>query len=201
MTAPRLPYVRAPDALRDRVRSALHEAAAAPAPRPGTMARRLALWRIVAIAACLALALIGVRGAVRLLRPDPDIALVDAHVRSLMAGHLTDVASSEHHTVKPWFAGKLDFSPPVPDLAADSFMLIGGRVDHVAGRTVAAVVYGRGKHIVTLFVWPTDAGSASPRLRTVRGINVLAWSAGDLRIVAVSDLNAEELRTLPQLFH
>jgi anti-sigma factor RsiW len=128
---------------------------------------------------------------------DPVAAQVVAtHVRSLEVDHLVDVASSEHHVVKPWFAGKLDFSPPVPDLAADSFPLIGGRVDYVAGRAVAALVYGRGPHRINLLVWPaTAAPSGCERDRTIvrQGFNVAHGRAAGMELWAISDLNRQEL--------
>src|SRR5450432_1715430 len=89
-------------------------------------------------------------------------SLVDTHVRSLMADHLTDVLSSDHHTVKPWFAGKVDFAPFVPELQAQGFPLIGGRVEVVSGHTAAALVYGRGLHKINLFIWPASAADAGP---------------------------------------
>jgi len=128
---------------------------------------------------------------------DPIAAQVVAtHVRSLEVDHLVDVASSEHHVVKPWFAGKLDFSPPVPDLAADSFPLIGGRVDYVTGRAVAALVYGRGPHRINLLVWPAAAPAAGcERDETIvrQGFNLSHGRAAGMELWAISDLNRQEL--------
>lgn len=120
---------------------------------------------------------------------------IASHVRSLEVDHLVDVASSEHHVVKPWFIGKLDFSPPVPDLAADSFPLIGARLDYLAGRPVAALVYGRAAHRINLLVWPAGG---RPRceielLRARQGFNLIRGQAGTMQFWAVSDLNRQDL--------
>jgi len=121
--------------------------------------------------------------------------LVADHVRSLEVDHLVDVASSEHHVVKPWFAGKLDFSPPVPDLSADGFPLIGARVDYLGGRTVAALVYSRGPHHINLLVWPGSDSSACRRdsLMVRQGFNLSHGHAGGMDFWAISDLNRQEL--------
>lgn len=118
--------------------------------------------------------------------------LVAGHVRSLMADHLTDVASSDRHTVRPWFAGKLDFVPPVRDLEAQGFPLVGARLEYVDELPAAALVYRRRKHVINLFVWRD--GSASSHLVNQRGYHLETWAQDGLRHVAVSDLNAAELR-------
>jgi anti-sigma factor RsiW len=121
--------------------------------------------------------------------------LTASHVRSLMASHLTDVASTDRHTVKPWFDGKIDFAPPVKDLQEIGFPLLGGRLDFIEGHAAAALVYGRHKHILNLFVWPaTSTSAASVRSAQRNGYNILRWSDGRMSYSVVSDLNETELR-------
>ena len=124
--------------------------------------------------------------------PSLDDELVAGHVRSLLASHLTDVPSSDQHTVKPWFLGKLDFAPPVVDLSKKDFPLIGGRLDYIGGRVVAAIVYKRHGHVINLFVWPAGKQQAVPE--TAEGYHLLSWARGGFSYAAVSDLNPDELR-------
>jgi anti-sigma factor RsiW len=126
--------------------------------------------------------------------------VISGHVRSLLAAHLLDVPSTDQHTVKPWFAGKLKFSPPVQDFADYGFRLIGGRLDFVDGREVAAVVYQRNKHVINLFVWPSESNrSTTPQGYTKDGYNVLHWARGGFEFWLVSDVNAKDLRDLADL--
>jgi anti-sigma factor RsiW len=124
-----------------------------------------------------------------------------SHVRGMLSATSgIDVVSSDEHTVKPWFAGKLDFSPPVVDLANEDFPLAGGRVDYLAGRTVAALVYRHKKHVVTLFVWPERGPARALAAGVRRGDNLVHWSDGRMAYWAVSDLNAEELADFAKHF-
>ena len=133
--------------------------------------------------------------------PGPILAeqdLVTAHVRSLLVEHLTDVTTSDRHTVKPWFAGRVNFSPPVVDLAAEGFPLVGGRLDYVAGRVVVALAYRHNGHVINLFLWP----GAPPTVRQFRrdGFNLLTWAEDDLVAWAVSDVTPDELAEFARRF-
>jgi anti-sigma factor RsiW len=123
--------------------------------------------------------------------------LVAAHVRSLLVNHLTDVASSDQHTVKPWFLGKLDFAPPVVNLEQKGFPLIGGRLDYAGGRVVPALVYRRHSHTINLFLWP--AGKPGPATENLDGYHVVSWTQGGFTFTAVSDVNLEELRAFQHI--
>lgn len=160
-------------------------------------------WRPMTLTASLAaIALLASSGALRWRSIHREDLLVDqavaGHVRSLEASHLMDVPSTDKHTVKPWFAGKLDYSPPVENLAAEGFPLIGGRLDYMDGRPVSALVYHRGGHTINLFVWPAS-GEASPSARTDRGFHVVRWTRGGMTYWAVSDLNEKELSQFAEI--
>jgi anti-sigma factor RsiW len=120
--------------------------------------------------------------------------VLTGHIRSLQAGHLVDVPSSDRHTVKPWFQGKLDFAPPVPDLSELGWVLIGGRLDYVDGRPVAAVIYQRRMHNINVFVWPHH-GTADDKIQEqdAQGYQILHWNGTDMTYWVVSDLNKDEL--------
>jgi len=181
-------YYPAPDNLRRKIRAALDEKA--PEARP-----RFQWWP--ALAAATAMACVLVVGWLVWRQPGHEQLLaaqvLDRHLGSLQATHLTDVPSSDHHAVKPWFAGKLDFAPPVPEFPDQAFVLTGGRLDHLDGRAVAALVYKRREHVINLFVWPN---AASTILRTFdsNGYHLISWTQSGMAYWAVSDLNPEELK-------
>jgi anti-sigma factor RsiW len=127
-------------------------------------------------------------------------ALVDTHVRSLMVDHLVDVPSSDHHTVKPWFAGKVPFSPHVPELQEQGFALVGGRVEFIAGHIAAALVYKRGLHTINLFIWPSSEQSAGPPFTSYQAYSLAHWTDRDLSYWAVSDAAAPELEAFERAY-
>jgi anti-sigma factor RsiW len=120
--------------------------------------------------------------------------IVSSHVRSMMVNHMADIPSSDTHNVKPWFADKLDYSPPARDLTAQGFPLIGGRMDYLENRPVAALVYRRNQHLINLFVWPTEQSRTMPETRsTVRGYNLIHWTQGGMTWWLISDLEPAQL--------
>lgn len=194
-------YEKAPAELRQKVLSSLRPAGPIPftAPRRGNS---VAQW--LAIAAVLLLLLysgwrlfpgLGQKNNQTVLAAQ----IVDAHLRSLEPGHLTDVISTDQHTVKPWFDGKLDFAPPVQDFAADGYSLTGGRLDVVGGRTVAALVYARRKHFVNVFIWPTATPDTPPSTGAQQGYHWITWQKNGMAYWAVSDTAAADLDDLQRL--
>jgi len=190
---------RAPDVLRARVRSALREERLAPPARvmrtPGRSWR--IPWHVVAAALVVAVASSGITLLARGGRTPQSLLaeeVLTSHIRSLMPEHLTDVRSSDQHNVKPWFNGRLDFSPTVPRLEEQGFPLLGGRIDYVHGRPVAVTVYGRRQHVINVFSWPVDPdGDAAPPPEARHGYNLQRWRRDGMEYWAVSDLNAAEL--------
>jgi anti-sigma factor RsiW len=197
---------RAPDVLKARIRSALArpdaaEISDAAEPRPRL---RLPWAHLAAAAALIAVASSALTfAAVRQQAHAPTAAagILSSHIRSLMPGHLVDIASTDQHNVKPWFNGRLDVSPAVPRLDSLGFPLLGGRVDYVENRPVAVVVYGRRQHIINVFSWPGEnRGALAPIASTEHGYPLVHWSREGLELWAVSDLNLPELQQFVSAF-
>jgi mycothiol system anti-sigma-R factor len=192
-------YETAPLELRRKLRSELKIPSRTAGRAP------IAAWRWLAVAA--SIIVLAVVGWFAIPRSQPmgtgavtSAEVIDAHIRSLQPGHLTDVASTDQHTVKPWFDGKLDFIPPVHDFMDEGFPLLGGRLDVLGERNVAALVYGRRKHLVNVFVWPTkepDTPIHPPGSR--EGFQWVHWRHKGMEFCAVSDVSADDLHELAQL--
>jgi anti-sigma factor RsiW len=215
------PYFKASVELRERIQSSLREEITDRPVRNGVPGAQIQFhkrqpeprpifaeipWNWLGLAAAIMLAAIIVLNVVpRLQRPGTDqllaTQLIASHVRSLMANHLTDVASSDQHTVKPWLDAKLDFAPAVVDLSEKGFPLIGGRLDYLENRPVAALIYQRRKHFINLFVWPAGADAAgATKAMTRQGYQLFHWVDSDFNYWAISDINAKELQEFKQLF-
>ena len=167
-------------------------------PQPQTnsvvIRRSVPWWSWAAVAACLLLAAAAFMLDRSSRRENALLQeVVGEHVRSLMASHITDVVSTDQHTVKPWFTGKLDFSPQVRDLSGDGYELIGGRLEYIDGRNAAAIIYQKRKHLINLFTWPSAEKDERPLTDTRQGFNVVYWRQGGMYYCAVSDLNRQEL--------
>jgi anti-sigma factor RsiW len=192
-------YFKAPAELRTRIRSSLHEEA------EESFWRSILKWRWMPTMTAAAIVVIALFSAVAIFRPasnSEDLLaneMVSAHVRSLMLDHATDVISTDQHTVKPWFEGKLDFSPPVVDLAPQGFALIGGRLDYLGGRPVAALVYQRRQHLINVFIYPAQDKNNESGASSRQGFNVIFWTKNGMTFWVVSDLNAGELQGFAQL--
>jgi len=189
-------YHRAPEGLEARIRAALPKE-----PRVVEMPRRRFLnW--AAVAAAIAVLLVITWRS--LPRPQTDFLaqeVVASHIRSLQPGHLLDVQSSDQHTVKPWFDGKIDFAPPVKDFVEEGFPLVGGRLDYIDHRPAAALVYQRNKHFINVYVWPeSEQRVKEQRVTALEGYNIVFWERGGMYFCAVSDLNTGELGQLVHLF-
>jgi anti-sigma factor RsiW len=195
MSAAQLRYT-APTSLRQRIERALPSA-------PKRVSSRRSVLKGFVMGTALSTALASL--VIAVIRTDQDQRVLgdvtSAHVRSLQGDHLTDVQTSDQHTVKPWFNGKVDIAPPVVDLTAQGFTLLGGRLDYIDGKAVASIVYRRRTHVINLFV---TQGTASERHRakldTMQGFNIRRWSAQGLEFFAISDVNAEELREFVEKF-
>jgi len=193
-------YFRAPGPLRKRIESTVRQA-----DRSATHAPRVMPWRWLGVAASLVVVVFVTWSVTRSLSAPPANDLlaqevVASHVRSLMPDHLADVASSDQHTVKPWFSGKLDFSPVVEDLANQGFPLIGGRLDYLDNQPVAALVYRYQQHVINLFIWPAvGASDTNATMDTRQGYHLAHWTKSSMTYWAISDLNESELQQFVQL--
>lgn len=193
----------APDVLKARIRNALvqPDSYGAQKSRPASSVLRwielAAAGIVIAIASSAA-----TFAAVHQSAGTQSVAdeVLTSHVRSLMPGHLIDIASSNQHNVKPWFNGRIDLSPPVPGLDSAGFPLVGGRLDYMGGHPVAAVVYSRRQHIINVYSWPDAGGDRQASLRTARGYHIVNWRANNIAFWVVSDLNSPELSAFASLF-
>jgi anti-sigma factor RsiW len=190
-------YFKAPANLRDRLHASLkRQSRARPVRFP---------WRWVAAAACVAFC-IGLGFLLAQFTFTPSVherltqEVASAHIRSLQAKHIVDIEGPDRHVIKPWFNGKLDFSPPTLDLEKEGFTLVGGRLDYLNGRPVAAVVYDRREHHINLFVWPNSGTESGDFQRETRqGYHLVHWSNAGMNYWLVSDLNPIELNDLARL--
>jgi anti-sigma factor RsiW len=192
-------YFKAPSDLHRRIQRSLREAARAETPSRWFSPSWIKMAAPLAVAALVVLLLVPV-----IKGPSSDELLtqevVGSHIRSLMADHLADVPSTDEHTVKPWFNGKLDFSPPVSDLEKQGFPLVGGRLDYLNNRPVAALVYKHDRHVINVFVWPSDKGTeVSGPIKTHQGYHVIGWGSAGVNFWVVSDLEASQLAQFADL--
>jgi anti-sigma factor RsiW len=192
----KLPYHRAPPGLAARIGAALPREEAPRVARPWFRVPALSFagTGLAGALAGVALMLLVTRG-----QEDASLGVIDAHIRSMQAQHLTDVLTSDQHTVKPWLSARLDVSPPVRDLKDEGFPLVGGRLDYVDGHPAAAVVYGRAKHVINLFAWASTGSDEPFHDETRQGFNVVTWRRAGIRYYAVSDVEADQLAQFARL--
>ncbi len=192
----KLPYHRAPPGLAARIGAALPREEAPRVARPWF---RMPAFSMAGTGLAGALAGVALTVLVMGGQTDPARGVVDSHIRSMQADHLTDIPTSDQHTVKPWLSARLDVSPPVRDLKDEGFPLVGGRLDYVEGHPAAAVVYRRAKHVINLFAWASSGKDDGFREETRQGFNVVTWRRDGIRYYAVSDVEADQLAQFAKL--
>lgn len=197
-------YDRAPARLEARIRGSIPGADAKvaqmqPADRRRPWEQWLGVAAAIALVAIAGLALFktaGTEKATDLIAQE----VVESHVRSLQLGHLTDVLSSDQHTVKPWFEGKIDFAPPVADFASQGFPLVGGRLDYLEHHNAASLVYKRRAHFINVLIWPDETkANQSPRSETIDGYHIVHWQQDGLKFWMISDVNQDDENLLVAL--
>jgi anti-sigma factor RsiW len=192
------PYYAAPARVERAVGEALRKSTR---PERGAFVQLLT-WPRLAIAPCVLLAAAIAWNAVAFRHDQREViaqTLIASHVRSLIGNHLLDVTSTDQHTVKPWFNGRIDFSPEVQDFGPQGFPLVGGRLDYVDGRTVAALIYRRRQHLINVFTWPTSSAYSKESQFARNGFNVLQWSDASMTYWVVSDVDSAELSEFRRL--
>ena len=191
-------YHTAPAGLAQRIRKRLPESAPANARQTDWLRWLQPRSWFPLGAAIAATAVVTWTAALQLNAPSRDELIAEqviaGHARSVVTEHVTDVASSDQHTVKPWISARLDFSPPVAELASAGFPLVGGRLDYIDNRPVAALVYHRREHVIDLFVWPAASATAPVRAFARQGYHLLHWADGDMTYWAISDVNPADLK-------
>ena len=197
----KLPYHRAPPGLAARIGAALPREASPPVIAGTGLRRWFAMPAFSLAGTGLAGALAGVALTVAVIggQSDQTTDVIDSHIHSMQAEHLTDVQTSDQHAVKPWLSARLDVSPPVRDLKEDGFPLIGGRLDYIDGHSAAAVVYQRAKHVINLFAWASPGANEPFRDETRQGFNIVTWRQDGIRYYAVSDVEADQLAQFAKL--
>ena len=194
----------APNALSDKIRAAIEGRSKGETSGMAALLHKVRSWRMGAFAPAASFAALACAVFLYVAAPannDWVDEAVSDHVRSLMAQHITDIPSSDRHTVKPWFIGKLDFAPPVFDFTAQGFALIGGRMDYLQSQTAAALVYEHNKHIINLFIAPTtEADSPKTDDLKKRGYNLVTWQKNHMKFVAISDMDMNGLAAFSKLF-
>lgn len=196
-------YYRGPDGLRARIANAIAQEGEIKRPKyEVTKLNKVSMsWFSFGLSLA-SVAVLSLTLSLQLGKPSQDTRIseeiISSHVRSLMEGHLTDVVSTDQHTVKPWFAGRLDYSPPVGDFSSQGYPLVGGRVDYIGHRPVSTLIYRHNKHIINVYIWP-ESGAGKAQALSHEGFNLIRVDKAGMVFWAVSDLNAQELKAFSDL--